>query len=194
MDAIAAIRARRSIGRLVEPGPTDEQLTAILEAAVCAPDHGTLRPWRFFVLEGEGMDAFGAVLEQAYVARCAESGRTPEPAKQEKERTKLGRAPTVVVVVCAYQPSEKIPRLEQYGAVAAAVENAAVAATAVGLSSMWRTGSPVDDPRVKDALGIAADDEVVGFLYLGSATEKATKEPHEPTLDGVVTRWSAAGG
>ncbi len=191
MDALEAIRSRRSIGRLVAPGPTAEQLTAILEAAACAPDHGTLRPWRFFVLEGEGMDAFGRVLEQAYLARCAATGRSPEPAKQEKERTKLGRAPTVVVVACAYQPSDKIPRLEQYGAVAAAVENAGVAATALGLSSMWRTGAPVDDPRVKAALGLAPDDEVVGFLYLGTATEEASKPPNDPNLDGVVTHWTA---
>ena len=193
MDALEAIRSRRSIGRLVEPGPTDEQLSAILGAAACAPDHGALRPWRFFVLEGEGMDDFGRVLEEAYLARCAESGRQPEPSKQDKERTKLRRAPTVVVVACAYQPSDKIPRLEQYAAVAAAVENASIAATALGFASMWRTGAPVDDPRVKGALGLEPDDEVVGFLSLGTATDKAAKPPNEPDLDGVVTRWSATG-
>lgn len=191
MDALQAIRSRRSIGRLVEPGPTGEQLTAILEAAACAPDHGTLRPWRFFVLEGPAKDDFGLVLERAYLARCAESGREPEPSKQEKERTKLGRAPVVVAVGCAYQPSQKIPRLEQYAAVAAAVENASVAATALGLSSMWRTGAPVDDPRVKAALGVSPDDEIVSFLYLGTATDEAAKPPNDPTLDGVVSHWSA---
>lgn len=191
MDALAAIRSRRSIGRLDAPGPDTEQLTAILEAAACAPDHGTLRPWRFIVLEGTGKDDFGPVLERAYVERCRETGRQPQPAKQEKERTKLGRAPLVVVMACAYQPSDKVPRLEQYAAVAAGAENACLAATALGFGSMWRTGAPVDDPRVKVALRLEASDEVVGFLYIGTTPPAGAKPPNEPVLSGVVTHWSA---
>jgi nitroreductase len=191
MDALDAIRTRRSIGRLTDPAPDDDQLTAILGAAASAPDHGTLRPWRFTVLSGQGKDDFGLVLERAYLERCRETGRTPEPSKQEKERTKLGRAPMVVVVACAYQPSEKVPRLEQYGAVASATENACIAATALGFASMWRTGAPADDPRVKEALGLQPDDEIVGFLYLGSVLEGGDKKPHDPALDGLVHHWSA---
>jgi len=190
MEALEAIRVRRSIGRLAEPAPSAEELQTIIEAAACAPDHGELRPWRFMVLEGEAKDAFGFVLEAAYLARCAETGRDAERAKQEKERTKLARAPMVIVVVCAYQPSDKIPRLEQYAAVAAATQNASLAATALGYATMWRTGAPAEDPRVKAALGVAVDDEIVGFLYLGSIPDGKVKAPHEPVVDGVLTRWS----
>lgn len=190
MEALEAIRGRRSIGRLTEPAPSPDELRSIIEAATCAPDHGELRPWRFTVLEGEPKDAFGFVLEASYLARCAETERHAEPAKQDKERSKLGRAPVVVVVVCAYQPSDKIPRLEQYAAVAAATQNASLAATALGYATMWRTGAPAEDPRVKAALGVAVDDEIVGFLYLGSIPDGKDKAPHEPALDGVLSHWT----
>ena len=93
MDALAAITLRRSTGRLSAPGPTPEQLSTILDAAACAPDHGELHPWRFVILEGEAKDDFGQVLAAAYLERCRAEGVDPIEGKLEKERTKLGRAP-----------------------------------------------------------------------------------------------------
>ncbi|MGH9266853.1 MAG: nitroreductase family protein, partial [Acidimicrobiales bacterium] len=59
MDALDAIFARRSIGRLGPPAPSEDELRTILAAATAAPDHESLRPWRFVVLEGAAKDAFG---------------------------------------------------------------------------------------------------------------------------------------
>ena len=192
MEALEAIRARRSIGRLLAPAPSDAELTAILEAAVCAPDHGELRPWRFTVLRDEGMDAFGKILEEAYRARCDRNGVEVVEAKAAKERTKLGRAPVVVVVAALRGPTDKIPWVEQFAAGAAAAENALVAATALGYGSMWRTGEPCYDESVKQALGLGPEDAVVGFLYLGTTNpeSRAAKPPHEPDLTGLVTEWA----
>ena len=189
MNALDAIRARRSIGRLIEPAPSGDDLTAILEAGACAPDHDSLRPFRFTVLQGAGMEAFGEVLADAYVARCEERRVEPDPAKLDKERTKLGRAPMVIVVSAVRRPSEKIPWVEQRDAAVAAAQNMLIAATALGYGSMWRTGDPVYDPRVRAALGFADADEVVGFLYLGTPTEAARKPPNEPDLTGLVARY-----
>jgi len=190
VEALEAIAARRSISRLSAPAPGEADLEAILRAATCAPDHGTLRPWRFMVLEGEAKDAFGPVLAAATVAEYRDRGREPEPAKVEKDLHKMDRAPLMVAVVCAYQPSEKIPRDEQFGAVVAAVQNACLAATALGFGSMWRTGPNATNPHVKAALGIDADDAIVAFLYLGTIEDDKAKEPNAGSLDGVVTRWS----
>ena len=189
MDALEAIRARRSIGRLGEPAPSGDDLTAILAAGACAPDHDSLRPWKFVVLEGTGMDAFGKVLADAYLARCEAKGKEPEAAKHEKERTKLHRAPMVIVVGALRRPSEKIPWTEQRDSAVAAAENMLIAATALGYGSMWRTGAPADDPLVREALGLTDEDDVVGFLYLGTPTEAARKLPNTPDLDGVVEHY-----
>lgn len=188
VEALEAIRRRRSTGRLAEPAPTDDELRTILEAAVCAPDHGELRPWRFVVLAGDHRDAFGEVLADAYAARCAGAGVTPTEGQLTKERTKLGRAPVVVVAAAERQPDDKIPWIEQQFAVAAAVQNALLATTALGYGSMWRTGDQAYDDRVKVALGLRSTDTIIGFLYLGTPAGES-KPQHEPSLNGVVTHW-----
>ncbi len=190
MDAIEVLFARRSTGRLVAPAPNGEDLRTILRAAAAAPDHERLRPYRFTVLEGTAKDAFGQVLADAYEARCTAAGNDPVPAKREKERTKLGRAPLVLVVSAVRQPTAVVPWDEQLAAAAAAAQNACLAATALGYGSMWRTGDPAYDPNVKAALGLDADDAIVGWLYLGSYREGRAPVPNDPDLDGLLLPWS----
>lgn len=190
MDAIDAMLARRSIGRLTEPAPTDDQLTEILEAGAAAPDHDCLRPWRFIVLRGEAKDAFGEVLAAAYLDRIRAAGGEPTDGQLRKERTKLGRAPVVVVVAAAHQHADHIPFIEQYAAAAAACQNILLASTALGFGSMWRTGDVAYDPSIKRALGLTEHDEVAGWLYIGTPADGSAKPPNEPTLDGLVTHWS----
>jgi nitroreductase len=190
VDALDAIFARRSIGRLQPPAPTDEDLDMILRAASVAPDHNSLRPWKFVILEGEAKAAFGAVLGDAYRTRSAAAGKDIVPAKEEKERTKLGRAPMVVVVCTVNRGEDTIPFIEQYASGAAASQNMLLAATALGYGSMWRTGDPAYDEDVKSALGLTKDDAIVGFLYLGTPHDDGAKAPNEADLTDLVTRWS----
>jgi len=189
MDALDAIHARRSTGRLTEPAPAGDDLDVILRAAAAAPDHGELRPFRFVLLAGGAKDAFGHVLADAYLARCEAAGATPTPGQLTKERTKLGRAPLVLVVGAVHRQGEVIPWDEQRAAVAAAAQNALLAATALGYGSMWRTGDPAYDPRVRVALGFGEHDAIVGFLYLGTPHEGDTHPARAPDLDGLVTWW-----
>ena len=192
MDAIEVLFARRSTGRLVAPPPAGEDLRTILRAAAAAPDHERLRPFRFTVLEGAAKDAFGQVLAGAYEARCTAVGADPVPAKREKERTKLGRAPLVLVVSAVRQPNAAVPWDEQLAAAAAAAQNACLAATALGYGSMWRTGDPAYDANVKAALGLATHDAIVGWLYLGSYREGVAPGPNDPDLDGLLLPWPAS--
>lgn len=191
MDLFEAVARRRSFGRLTEPAPDDFQLRRILQAAACAPDHGELRPFRFTILRGEGLFGFGEVLERAYLDRCADLGTEPVVAKALKERTKLGRAPLVVVVSAVRSISTAVTWEDQVAACAAAAQNALLAATALGFGSMWRTGEPCYDGRVKTALGLRDDDALVGFLYLGTPPPdaRAVKGPKVADLDGLVREW-----
>ena len=65
MDALELLVNRRSASRLVEPAPQGEQRENIIRAAMRAPDHGTLQPWHFFMIEGEGCERFSQLLEKA---------------------------------------------------------------------------------------------------------------------------------
>ncbi len=185
--------ARRSTGRLVAPAPTPADLLTILRAAAAAPDHERLRPFRFTVLSAAPLVAFGEVLADAYDARCAAAGTEPVAAKRDKERTKLGRAPLVLVVSAVRQPSGKVTWDEQLAAVAAAAQNACLAATALGYGSMWRTGDPSYDPTVKAALGLDDADAIVAWLYLGSHREGTAPPPNDPDLDGLLLPWTPTG-
>ena len=181
---------RRSIKRLAEPAPTDDELQTMLRAAAAAPDHGGLRPWKFLVLRGANKDAFGSVLADAYLRRVTEEGAEPIPAALEKERTKLGRAPLVVVVAAVHRHHDKITWDDQLGAAYAAAQNLCLAATALGYGSMWRTGKPTSDPSIKRVLGLSEHDAIVAFLYVGTIPPDAAKEPHDPSLEGLVEEWT----
>lgn len=188
VDTLDALRTRRSYGRLTEPAPSDDDLRTMLEAAAAAPDHGDLRPFRFTILRGPGKEAFGEVLEEAYFRRCTDTGVAPVPAKARKERTKLGRAPLVVVVAAMRQASGTIPWVDQRDAAVAATENLLLAAHALGYGAMWRTGPPCEDAHVKRALGLADDDCVVGFVYIGTPHE--AKPAKEVDLTELVSEFA----
>ena len=62
MDALQALTTRRSASKLGDPEPPAGVLEACLEAAIRAPDHGRLRPWRFILIRGEGRQRLGEVI------------------------------------------------------------------------------------------------------------------------------------
>lgn len=188
-ELVDLIVARRSIGRLTEPAPDEHELRRMFEAAVSAPDHMELKPWRFVVLRGQAKDDFGQVLADSYLARVAAVGGQPTDGQLKKERTKLGRAPVVVVVCAVNRHDDEVPWVEQLLAAGAATENLLLAAKALGYDSMWRTGPAAYDHHVMRALGLDDQDAVVGFIYIGTAVEGRELPPHEPVLDGVVEEW-----
>ncbi len=65
MDALTALHTRKASPKLVEPIPTKDELTQIYQAALRAPDHGMLRPWRFFVVKGEARSKLGELFVEA---------------------------------------------------------------------------------------------------------------------------------
>ncbi|UKD58024.1 nitroreductase [Amycolatopsis sp. FU40] len=194
LTTVEAINARCSTPRLAEPGPTGAELRSLFRAAAAAPDHGKCKPWRFVVVPPAYADDFGEVLEQAYVRRCALAGDDVDAERCARERTRLRRAPTFVVVVCQPRTDLKIPLHEQQAAVAAATQNLLLAATSMGYGSMWATGAAATDPTVREALQLGPKDTIVGFVYLGSLpTSRERRGPRRDTdVSAVVRTWAPA--
>jgi len=188
-ETLAVIHARRSVSTLGEPGPSTGELDAILAAAAAAPDHKELRPWRFVVVEGEARDELGEILAGALAKRLASSSQVATTGQLDKERRKPLRAPTLVGVICAPDTGGRVPLVEQLCSAAAAAQNALLAATALGLGSMWRTGSAATDESVRAALGLRPEDTVVGWLYLGTPREPGRKTARSIDLSRLVRRW-----
>lgn len=183
MEALAALITRVSPAALDLPGPSAGDLETILQAAVAAPDHGRMKPWRFIVIEGPAREKLGALMAESLQRREPE---TPA-SKLEAERKKALRAPLIVVAAAAVQPVAKVPEIEQVVAVGAAVQNMLLAAYALGFGGFWRTGAIAYDLAVKRALGLADSDAVVGFLYLG--TTKTPGQPRQNDIASVTRHW-----
>lgn len=191
MQTIEALQTRVSVPRLKAPGPDAGQLERLLQAAVRAPDHGLMRPWRFLVLSGRERQRLGEILAHALLEKRPQA----TPAELDKIRAKPMRAPTVIVAVAEVEPEHaKIPVIDQIMSTAAAVQNMMVAAHEMGLGAMWRTGSWALDPFVKEGLGFAEKDEIVAFLYLGTpagARKAVPDEPPERYLRHIPEQWAA---
>ena len=172
MQAIEALLQRFSGRVLQEPAPDEGALRLIFEAAVRAPDHGRLRPWRFLVIQGEGRTKFGGLL-----ADCARRTRPNATAEAlERERQKAFRAPLIIVVAAIIQPSAKVPVIEQILSAGAAAQNILLAAFTLGFNAVWKTGDAAYDETVKAALGLESKDAIVGIMYVG------TEEAQPPAL------------
>ncbi len=180
MDLFTAIDTRSSALKLIAPGPDREQLTRIMQAGVRAPDHGRIAPWRFVVLESAGRERLGEAMVDA--ARRTRPDLSDELA--QRERDKVNRAPTIIVVAARPHKTHKVPEFEQLIAVGAAVENMFLAAHALGIGAMWKTGDAAYDQCVKHAIGLPIDDHIIAFLYLGTI---GAAGPVKPTsIEGVV--------
>jgi nitroreductase len=163
MDALEIIRTRHSIAK-VKPDPLPRPLVEkLLDAAVQAPNHHHTQPWRFVVLTGQGRERLGEVMAQSL--RQQKTG-LPDSAL-DIERAKPLRAPLLIAVGVEKSSDPRVFEIEELCATAAAVENLLLAAHALGLGAMWRTGPAVRDPPVKQFLGFASDQPLVGFIYVG---------------------------
>jgi nitroreductase len=187
MDAMELLLSRESALKLEPPGPDEAALDAIFASAVRAPDHGRLRPWRFVVIPEAKRAAFGDVM-----ADCLRRAQPDAPADMlERERAKAMRAPIIVVAAAHVQKGHKIPEVEQLAAAIAAAQNIMLAANAQGYGAMWKTGAPAYDAGVKQTLGLAADDDIVGFIYLGRQVGAGIQVPR-PAAEEFVSVWAGS--
>src|SRR5262249_25798918 len=188
-EGVGAIVARRSIGRVTEEPVAQEAVAELLAAAMRAPNHNITEPWRFVVLTGDARRAAG----RAHAAAVARERPDTAPEALERETARLERAPVVVACVCRPTADDPVVAREGRDAVAAAVENIMPAADARGLGAMWRTGAMVDEPEVREHLGLGPADAIVAFVYLGRPAAAL-----EPTPRGAPERfvewrgWGAA--
>lgn len=172
VDALTALHTRVSAPRL-EGEPEPAQLQNIFKAALRAADHALLRPWRFLIIRGEAREKLGEVFAQAAKIKQPDI----DEATLEKTKNKALRAPVIVVVMASIEAHDKVPDIEQIISAGAATQNMLVAAHAQGLGAMWRTGSMAYDKEVSKRLGVAENEKIVGFLYLGQKKGKGRVLP-----------------
>lgn len=164
MDAITALTQRVSAPRLVAPAPSAEQCEIIFQAALRAADHGQLRPWRFLRVAGASREALAALFLQAAQAQEGDLSDS----RREKILGMPMRAPLIIVAIACCHEHPKVPAVEMMLSAGAAVQNMLNAVYALGLGGCWRTGEMAYSEVVRAGLGLQADEQIVGYLYLGT--------------------------
>jgi nitroreductase len=163
VDALEALNTRSTAKTYGDTAPSKEDLATVLHAAVRAPDHGRLRPWRFMLVEGDQRRKFGDLLAASALRRIPGLSE----GDLQRERGKAMRAPLIIIVACRIVPGTKVPAIEQLLATGSAAQNILLALHTLGYAAAWKTGEAAYDTDVKRALGFAADDHLVGFIYTG---------------------------
>lgn len=182
MNTLETIHQRHSVGKVKQEPISRELIEKLLDAAVQAPNHYKVRPWRFIVLTGNGRNKLGDVMA------ASQRDRQPDlpPEALDKTRNLPLRAPLVIAVGVDKPSESKILETENISAASAACQNILLAAQAEGLGAQWRTGEWARDPKVKKFFGLAEDQHIVGFIYVGYPDHEA--EPvNRPGFDDRTT-------
>lgn len=180
IDLLAHVVHSRRTSLVVDAdAPVPEELIdRLLDLAIWAPNHKRSWPWRFAVFTGDGRRRLG----EAMAAVAEKAGLSHK--KVDKMRVKYLRSP-VVVVVSSVADKDPYRRAENRDAVAAAVQNMLLGATALGLASHWASIDDVVAPAVRSLAGTGPADDLVALVYLGWPTgEVAVPERPAPEV-----RW-----
>ena len=161
------IKSRRSTKPAAMNGKkaTDEQIQSLLELADWAPTHGFTEPWRFRVYSNPSQ----------FCNQHAELYKQNTPAENFVDGVynnlyhQGDKVSHVIVTMMQRGNLPKIPVVEELEAVGCAIQNILLGATALDMASFWSTGGMISKQAMKDFLGLAEEDHVVGVIYIGYA-------------------------
>lgn len=183
------LTTRRSVkpDKLGLPGPSADERDLILRIAARVPDHKKLAPWRFVIFEGEARAAAGEIFAEA----CRREEREPpSEIRLATERGRFTRAPLVIGVISRVTQVRGAPEWEQILSAGACCFNLCLAANALGYGTNWITEWVSYSPYVREAFGLAENERIAGFVYIGTAIEKP-EERERPVLGDIVAVWGA---
>ncbi len=179
MTVIEFLLARQSSPLLTSPAPEQNALEQILAAGMRVPDHAGLQPWHFTVITENGLQK----LSDLFVESSDKANDN-----LEKIAKMPFRAPMIIVISSHITHHEKVPAQEQLIAAGCSAHAMQMAATALGFGAMWRTGALAYNNEVKKGLDISEENEIIGFLYVGSQCKALPVKPSKDFMS-KVTYW-----
>ena len=181
MNALDNILNRVSARTLTEPHPTQDEMDKVFRAALRAPDHAWLRPSSFIQVTGDGIDKLSEIFE--------EYAKTVPGIKNEiitKYKSAPYRAPMIVILINAIKEHPKVPEIEQKLSTAASAQNILLSLNALGYSAIWRTGKLAFNPFIASRLNLEANQEILGYIYIGT-TDGTNKKIPELDIEDFVS-------
>ena len=185
MNVSDAIAQRRSIKKFQDRPVSRQDIEALLDAAVLAPNHHLTQPWRFYVLGPESRRGYGLALGE----RKARKLPDPDAANAVREKTAAEHVAFPAFIAVAMVLDEKPEtREEDYAAVMQAVGNIMLAAVDRGLGTHMRTGAVMDDPAARAAVGVGDGERIVAMLSVGVPAEVPPAKARQGAA--TVTTWT----
>ncbi len=158
MSAREAVLGRRSFSRVTEEAPTREELLPLVAAAGRVADHSALRPWRLIELRGSDRERLGAAIAAAQ--------------GEESPSVKPLRASLLIAIVVSHRESRKVPDWEQEATAAGVAHTLSLLLDEAGWGVIWRTGGYTRSEPVRRVHGLAENEELLGWLYVGGKPEE----------------------
>lgn len=150
---------------LAEPGPTEHELQLLAQAALRAPDHGELIPFRFVIVQGTARARLADLFE-AYAKR---QGKSEESCHIERARA-LQVPVTIAVIARIDLAHPLVPSHEQWACVGGAITNALNALHAMGYAGKMLSGGKVRDQEINQAF-CQTGETLVGWIAAGTPTK-----------------------
>ena len=180
MNALDNILNRVSARTLTKPHPTKDEMNKVFRGALRAPDHAWLRPSSFIQVTGDGIDKLSEIFE--------EYAKNVPDIKDEivaKYKNAPYRAPMIIILINSIKEHPKVPEIEQKLSTAASAQNILLSLNALGYSAIWRTGKLAFNPFVASKLNLEANQEILGYIYVGTADGTNKKIPEIDIEDFV---------
>ncbi|MDB4661949.1 nitroreductase [Gammaproteobacteria bacterium] len=180
MDALDNILNRVSARLLTKPHPDKDEMDKVFRGALRAPDHAWLRPSSFIQVTGEGIKRLSEIFE--------EYGKTIPGITDEtisKYKNAPYRAPMIIILINSIKNHSKVPDIEQKLSTAASAQNILLSLNALGYSAIWRTGKLAFNPFVASKLNLETNQEILGYIYVGTSDGTNKKIPELDIQDFV---------
>ncbi len=184
--AQALIGSRQNVSpkRLIEPGPSAQQLGELLNLAAAAPDHGQLTPWRFIIVPPAQRHRLAEVFALALIDRDA--GATLD--QIESAREKAHRAPLLLVAVaCLGDREPNTPPLERMISMGAAIQNLLLGAHAMGFGAGLTSGQAMASERLHRLCGLTEGETPVCCVNIGTVTKRKASPRSRPLPSDFVS-------
>lgn len=187
-DALAVLLGRQSTGpkQLVEPAPDDAALQRMAAAALRAPDHAQLVPFRFVLVRGAARERLARLFEQT----ALDAGKTPDEAALDRDRA-LRPPMTVAVVARIDHGHPLVPAHEQWIALGGALANFLNAAHALGFGGKMLSGAKVRAPAAVAAF-CGPGETLVGWIALGTPRSEPRPRREKAQPGDVLADWPEA--
>ncbi len=173
--------------RLGEPGPSDTEIHQIVSAALTAPDHCALKPWRFIHIPQSEMRVLGDV----FASIKARRDPMASPQALQRERDRAAATPGLIAIVARLRTSHpRVPVYEQYVSIGAAIQNMLLCVHGLGYGAKMVSGLKLQDPAMAEALNVGPWERLIGFLCIGTQINPQ-KRRRRPDIADHLSTWRA---